>query len=307
MRSLAELFARLEATDAGLTSAESRSRLHQYGANEPAVAQRTSEFAEILALFSNPLVLILLGAGVISGVLGERFNAIVIVVIVLLGIGVNFVQTYRSQIALQRLKSGVAPTASVLRDGDWLELPRVEAVPGDVIRLASGDLVPADARLIQSKDLHVQEAALTGESLPVEKETEPQWEPGEATDERCKVLLGTSVVSGTATALVFATGRRTAFGEIAARLAARPPQTEFERGVRQFGFLIMKTVVFLVLFVFFVTALAHHAPLESLLFAVALAVGLTPEFLPMITSVTLAQGAVRMARKKVIVKHLASM
>ena len=307
MRSLAELFARLEATDAGLTSAESRSRLHQYGANEPAVAQRTSEFAEILALFSNPLVLILLGAGVISGVLGERFNAIVIVVIVLLGIGVNYVQTYRSQIALQRLKSAVAPTASVLRDGDWLELPRVEAVPGDVIRLASGDLVPADARLIQSKDLHVQEAALTGESLPVEKETEPQWEPGEATDERCKVLLGTSVVSGTATALVFATGRRTAFGEIAARLAARPPQTEFERGVRQFGFLIMKTVVFLVLFVFFVTALAHHAPLESLLFAVALAVGLTPEFLPMITSVTLAQGAVRMARKKVIVKHLASM
>jgi Mg2+-importing ATPase len=115
------------------------------------------------------------------------------------------------------------------------------------------------------------------------------------------------VVSGTATAVAFATGRKTAFGEIAVRLATRPPQTEFERGVRQFGFLIMKTAVFLVLFVFLVTALAHHAPLESLLFAVALAVGLTPEFLPMITSVTLAHGAVRMARKKVIVKHLASM
>jgi P-type Mg2+ transporter len=132
------------------------------------VAQRTSRFAEVLALFSNPLVLILLGASAVSGVLGERFNAIVIAVIVLLSITVNFVQTYRSQLALERLKTGVAPTASVLRDGNWVELPRADVVPGDVIQLASGDLVPADAHLIQSKDLHVQEAALTGESLPVE-------------------------------------------------------------------------------------------------------------------------------------------
>jgi Mg2+-importing ATPase len=167
-RSLADLFARLQSTDAGLISEESRLRLRQYGPNEPAVAQRTSRFAEVLALFSNPLVLILLGASAVSGVLGERFNAIVIAVIVLLSITVNFVQTYRSQLALERLKTGVAPTASVLRDGNWVELPRADVVPGDVIQLASGDLVPADAHLIQSKDLHVQEAALTGESLPVE-------------------------------------------------------------------------------------------------------------------------------------------
>jgi Mg2+-importing ATPase len=166
-------------------------------------------------------------------------------------------------------------------------------------------MVPADARLLESRDLHVQEAALTGESLPVEKQALPvESSPDGQGDKHGKVFLGTSVVSGTAIALVTATGQSTEFGEIASRLVRRAPETEFERGTRQFGYLIMRTVVFLVLFVFLVTALLHHNPLESLLFALALAVGLTPEFLPMITTVTLGQGAVRMARQKVIVKHL---
>ena len=172
-----------------------------------------------------------------------------------------------------------------------------------MIRLAAGDRVPADARLIETRDLHLQEAALTGESLPVEKTAvdvpSSQVSVGEG---RHTVFLGTSVVSGTALAVVVATGRATAFGDIAARLASAPPETEFQRGLRRFALLIMRTVLFLVLFVLAASLIMHRPPLESFLFAVALAVGLTPEFLPMITTVTLARGAVRMARRDVIVE-----
>ena len=184
-------------------------------------------------------------------------------------------------------------------------LRRREVVPGDIVRLAAGDRIPADARLLEARDLHVQQAALTGESMPAEKDAgDLEVAPRQPADARNVVFLGTSVVSGTATALVVATGPATAFGDIAARLSTRPPETEFERGTRQFALLIMRTVFFLVLFVLLAGALLHHAFLESLLFAVALAVGLTPEFLPMISAVTLSRGAAHMARQKVIVKHL---
>jgi Mg2+-importing ATPase len=156
-----------------------------------------------------------------------------------------------------------------LRDGVWQEVSRGEIVPGDLIQLTAGDLVPADGWIVIAQNLHVQEAALTGESLPVEKlpaDTDTQLLKGEVA-ERNRVFLGTSVVSGMATVSVKATGAATAFGDIAARLATRPPQTEFERGMRKFGVLIMRTVVFLVLFVFLVRAVQHHDPLESLLFA----------------------------------------
>ena len=198
----------------------------------------------------------------------------------------------------------MAPTATVKRDGKWIELPRRQIVPGDVVRLSAGDLVPADARLLRSQDLHVQQAALTGESMPVEKCVGEGASDETGATRPDLVFLGTSVVSGTATALVIATGPRTSFGDIAARLSERPPETEFDRGTRQFGILIMKTVFFLVLFILVVSVGMHRNALESLLFAVALAVGLTPEFLPMITTVTLSMGALRMARSKVIVKHL---
>ena len=226
---------------------------------------------------------------------------------VLLSAALNLFQTYRSQRAVERIRKEVAPTATVLRDGNWTEIPRRELVPGDVIRLTAGDLVPADAWLFKVRDLHVQQAALTGESLPVEKEALDLQAISQDTSDDHKVFLGTSVVSGTGTALVMATGKNTTFGDIATRLATKPPETEFERGTRQFGLLIMKTTILLVLFVLLVSVVLHHNFLESLLFAVALAVGLTPEFLPMITTVTLGQGAVHMARKKVIVKHLEAM
>ena len=292
----------------GLSGEVARSLLATTGPNEPGVSRRTSGFMAFLGFFANPLVLILLLASLVSAVLGERLNAAVIAAIVLLSVALNFVQTYRSQRAAERLRATVAPLALVLRDGKWAATPRREVVPGDLIRLAAGDLVPADARLLDARDLHVQEAALTGESLPVEKEVVPNQAAAavSATDAAThdRVFLGTSVVSGTATARVTATGPATAFGDIAARLIVRPPQTEFERGTQQFGYLIMRTVIALVLFVFLVSAALKHDALQSLLFALALAVGLTPEFLPMITTVTLTQGAVRMARHNVIVKHL---
>ena len=291
----------------GLTSEEARRRLSQFGPNEPVSARRTSGLIQILFLFLNPLAIILLLASAISAVVGEVLNAGIIAMMVMLSAALNFFQTYRSQRAVERIRKEVAPTAAVLRDASWRNIPRRELVPGDVIQLTAGDLVPADAWLFQVRDLHVQQAALTGESLPVEKTAiNLQTIPQGASDAH-KVFLGTSVVSGTGTAAVMATGANTMFGDIATRLATTPPETEFERGTRQFGLLIMKTTVLLVLFVLLVSVVLHHNFLESLLFAVALAVGLTPEFLPMITTVTLGQGAVHMARKKVIVKHLEAM
>ncbi|HEV2359956.1 MAG TPA: magnesium-translocating P-type ATPase [bacterium] len=297
---LASLFDRVRTSDRGLTSEEARHRLDEVGPNDPTPARHKSALLELAALFANPLVLILLIASAVSGVLGEIVSASIIVIIVLLSAGLNFVQTYRARRAAEDLRARVAPTATVLRDGGWQEIPRRDVVPGDIIRLVAGDLVPADARLIEARDLHVQESALTGESMPAEKMAEAEPSAVNA------VFLGTSVVSGTARAVVTATGRATAFGDIAVRLAARAPETEFDRGSRQFGFFIMRTVFFLVLFVFLTGAALRHNPLESFLFAVALAVGLTPENLPMITAVTLGQGAVRMARLKVVVKHLSA-
>jgi P-type Mg2+ transporter len=249
----------------------------------------------------------LLVASVVSAILGDRINASIIMVIILFSNILNFVQTSRSQNTVEKLRADVAPTASVLRDGLWLELPRQEVVPGDIVRLTAGDLVPADARLVQATDLHVQQVALTGESLPVEKSADDGCDGAERfADAHNCVFLGTSVVSGLGTALITATGRNTAFGDIAVRLASRAPETEFERGIKGFGMLMMETLFFLVLFIVLVGLIGHHQPFETVLFAISLAVGLTPEFLPMITTVTLGQGALRMAKQKVIVKHLES-
>ena len=224
---------------------------------------------------------------------------------VVLGVMINFWQSYRSQQAAERLRSAVLPTATVLRDGAWLETPLRNVVPGDVFRLSAGDLVPADGRLIESRDLSVQQSMLTGESLPADKNASAAGHDDTiGPDARHLVFLGTSVVSGTGTALATATGPKTMFGDIAVRLRSRAPETEFEHGLHRFSLLILRTTVALVLFILLMSIAFRHDAFESLLFAVALGVGLTPEFLPMISSVTLTQGALRMARDQVIVKHL---
>lgn len=256
--------------------------------------------------FASPLVLLLLAAAGLSAVLGDFTNSGIIGAIVCLSLVLEAVQTRRSTRTAERLRSQVALTASVCRDHQWLELPSRQLVPGDVIRLSAGDLVPADAWLLESKDLHLHQAALTGEPLPAEKEAQPAAPATSALSEPGAVFVGTSVVSGHATALVVSTGARTAYGDLAAAVTRRPPDTEFERGMARYGAFVLKTVLLLVLFVFATSAFFHRDAMQSFLFALALAVGLTPEFLPMITTVTLARGAKRMAARKVIVKNLAS-
>jgi Mg2+-importing ATPase len=293
----------------GLTSVEAARRLAEYGPNEPVPVRRLSLVVQFFHLFANPLVVILLVASAIAGSLGQRVDALIIVTMVVLGVAINFWQSFRSQQAAERLRASVVPTATVVRDGVWRETPLREVVPGDVFRLSAGDLVPADGRLLESRDLAVQQSMLTGESLPADKNATAAG-PDKSTDGGADpnapnlVFLGTSVVSGTATVLAIATGPKTVFGDIAVRLASRVPETEFERGLRRFSLLILRTTVVLVLFILLMGIAFKHNAFESLLFAVALGVGLTPEFLPMISSVTLTQGALRMAREQVIVKHL---
>jgi Mg2+-importing ATPase len=292
----------------GLTSAQAAERLAEYGPNEPVPVRRLSAVVQLFHLFANPLVAILLVASAISAALGQRTDALIIITIVLLGIAINFWQTYRSQQAADRLRASVAPTATVERDGAWQEIPLRAVVPGDLVRLSAGDLVPADARLIETRDLSVQQSMLTGESLPADKHASPGATDAVAADpgDSGFVFLGTSVVSGSATAVALATGPRTIFGDIAKRLGVRAPASEFEHGLHRFSLLILRTTIVLVLFILLVALAQRRDPIESLLFAVALGVGLTPEFLPMITSITLTAGALRMAKDGVIVKHLAA-
>lgn len=287
----------------GLTSAEASARLAQFGLNESYTHQRKHPWLDPLLLLFNPLSVVLLVAAAISLFIGERFDAGLIAAIVLTGGAIDFAQSYHARITVERLRATVAAMASVQRDGVWQDIPRSQVVPGDLIRLTAGDLVPADAQLIASRDLSVLQAMLTGESTPADKGATTDG-PSTSADAVNMVFLGTSVVSGTANAVVIATGRSTAFGDIVARLASKPPETAFDIGIRRFSYMIARVVLLLVLLVLTVNLALHRPALESLLFAVALAVGLTPEFLPMITSVTLSRGAMAMARKHVVVKHL---
>jgi P-type Mg2+ transporter len=304
---LRDLLARLEANPAGLTAAEAKRRLRVYGSNSLLGESRFASLVGFLRFFANPLVLILLAASAISIVLHDPVGGTIIIAIVLLSVMVNFYVEFQARHAVEDIQKQVATTAAVLRDGHELDLPIAELVPGDVVRLNAGDLAPADARLLDAKDLHVRESALTGESLPVDKAADdlPVGQHGIA-DARNSVFLGTAVQTGIATAVIVRTGKDTAFGEIAQRLAMRPPETEFGRGIRHFGLMITRVIMLLVLFVLLVNIALHRPLLESFLFSVALAVGMTPEMMPMIITITLAQGARRMATKNVLVKQLSA-
>lgn len=231
----------------------------------------------------------------------------IILVIVIFSVVLDFYQESKAEKAAEMLRQRVAITTTVLRNKVKKEVRLVEIVPGEIIFLSAGDIVPADARVISAKDLFVNQSALTGESFPVEKNDLPLKSYDQSITEWSNYLfMGTSVVSGTATAVVVKTGSLTEYGRIVKRLVEKEPETEFQRGIRSFGYMIMQVTFLLVIFVFFINALYMRSVLDSLLFAVALAVGLTPELLPMIISVNLSKGAVLMAKKGVIVKRLAS-
>jgi P-type Mg2+ transporter len=290
-----------------LSSAEARLRLRLHGPNSLEKESRFAALIGFLRFFANPLVLTLLAASAISIVLHDPVGGSIIIAIVLLSVIVNFYVEFQARHAVEDIRKQVATTAAVLRDGHELELPIAELVPGDIVRLNAGDLAPADGRLLDAKDLHVRESALTGESLPVDKAASDL--PGgqhSIADASNSVFLGTAVQTGIGLAVIVRTGKDTAFGAIAQRLAMRPPETEFGRGIRHFGLMITRVIMLLVLFVLLVNIVLRRPLLESFLFSVALAVGMTPEMMPMIITITLAQGARRMARKKVLVKQLSA-
>ena len=305
--SVEELLAATHTSQAGLEQKEAENRLKIYGPNELARKKKRAAIVEFILHFRSPLVIILMIAGVISGILGEHLHVAIIFTIVFLSVALDYYQEAKAGKAAELLKEKVTTTATVLRDNVKQEIKLSEIVPGDIIYLSAGDIAPADARAISAKDLFVNQSALTGESFPVEKTAAPvKGKEASITEWNNYFFMGTSIVSGTATAVVVKTGGATEYGKIAKRLVERAPETEFEKGIKSFGFLIMQVTFLLVIFVFFINALYKRDVLESLLFSVALAVGLTPELLPMIITVNLSKGAIAMAKKGVIVKRLAS-
>jgi Mg2+-importing ATPase len=306
---LEDVLAKLESSLSGLSSDHAEKLLETYGPNEVAKREKRAAIVKFLLQFKNPLVLILLFAGSISGILGSYADSTIIFIIVLMSVVLIFLQESKAEKAADELKERVATTATVLRDGVKKEVKLADLVPGDIISLSAGDVVPADARLTSAKDFFVDQSALTGESFPLEKTL-----PSLTAKQACTInewnnylFMGTSVVSGSASAVVVKTGNSTEYGKIVKKLVERRPETEFERGLRKFGYLIMQITLILVSFVFLINAtLNGGAILESFLFAVALAVGLTPELLPMILSINLSKGALAMSKKGVIVKQLSS-
>ena len=289
---------------AGLSSALAAERLKQVGANRFREHAERPLLLQYLARFRNPLVLILLAASAVSAFSGELTNFLIISSIVLLSVTLDFVQEYRANAAAERLRLSVSLRARVLRDGQACEVPVSTLVPGDVVLLHAGDLVPADGRLLQARDFFVNQALLTGEPYPVEKH--PGELPASASDLQDAsnaAFMGTSVISGSAQMLVMMTGEGTAVGQIADSVSRAAGPTSFEIGSRRFGMLIMRLTMLMVMFVLLTNAVFGKPWLESFLFAVALAVGLTPELLPMVVSVTLARGAMRMATRQMIVKR----
>jgi P-type Mg2+ transporter len=291
----------------GLTQTEVRNRAKRFGPNTLRTQGERALIVQFLSHFKNPLVMILLAASAISALTGEITGFVIIWAIVLMSVTLDFLQEYRAGRAADKLRQTVAVRASVLRDGQVREIRIEGLVPGDVVMLAAGDLIPADCLLLEAKDFFVNQAMLTGESYPVEKHVYELPTPVEDISQaNNSVFMGTSVISGMAKALVCRTGTKAAIGEISDSLIAKPPLTAFELGTHSFGMLILRLTILLVLFVFLINTFFHRPFLESFLFSIALAVGLTPELLPMVVTVTLSRGALRMARRHVIVKRLAA-
>ncbi len=304
--SAAELLQQLQTTAQGLTADEARARLTRYGANLLIPKKKSDALTLLLSQFKSPIILILFFATGLSFFLHDPVDAIIILAIVLVSGLLGYWQEHSAANAVEKLLAIVGTKASVLRDGHPQEIPVEEIVPGDIVILNAGDIVPGDCLVEESKDLFIDEATLTGESFPVEKSV-GVLAPETALANRTNALwMGTHVVSGSAKALVGSTGKQTEFGKVSERLKLRPPETEFEHGIRQFGYFLMEVTLVLVLAIFAINVYLARPVLDSFLFSLALAVGLTPQLLPAIISINLAHGAKRMAQAKVIVKRLAS-
>ncbi len=289
----------------GLTSGEAAARLREDGPNVLGRGGRRNRLAILAAQFASPLVLILVIASLVSIVAGDRIEAGIILAIVAMSAALGFVQEARSEAAVAALQARLTLRATVLRDGTEQEIPIHDVVRGDVAVLNAGDIVPADGRVVEANHLYVDESSLTGESAPALKAPrDGELDPARDEDRAGLAFFGTSVVSGAGRALIVATGARTSYGEIARRLTERAPETDFQHGIRAFGLLVARVTLILVVSVLAINVALHRPLLDSLLFAIALAVGLTPELLPAIVTLNLTRGARALVAHGVLVKRL---
>jgi len=301
-----EVIQSLGTSTEGLTTAEAHERLKKYGLNEVVQEKRQNWLVLLLKTLKNPLIILLLILGVVSFVTHDTAASIVIAVMVLVSVTIRVFQEFKANTAAEKLKAMVKTTATVIRYGQKKEVPINLLVPGDIVHLSAGDMVPADIRIISSKDLFVNQATLTGESLPVEKHAQKmEKEIKNPLELQNMCYMGTNIESGTATAIVVMTGKNTYFGHLAQSLTTEI-LTSFDRGIESFTWLMIRFIVVIVAVIFLINGLTKHDWLEAFLFALAVAVGLTPEMLPMIVTVNLSKGAIVMSRKKVIVKRLNS-
>lgn len=290
----------------GLSQREAGARLKRSGPNALKAMKKASALGLLASQFKSPLVLILILASIISLVAAEWVDAGVVLVVVFGSTLLGFTQEYLAGNAIDKLRSKVTVHSVVLRDGQAKTLPSHRVVQGDMVLLSAGSLIPADGVVLEARDFFVNQAVLTGETFPVEKRPGVVPEKAGLAERSNCVFMGTSVSSGTARMLVAQTGKSTVFGQIAGKLALRPPMTEFERGIQRFGYLLTRIMLVMVVLVLAINIFMARPPVDSLLFALALAVGLTPELLPAIVSITLSHGAKRMARLGVIVRRLNS-
>ena len=307
MKESAEVLQRLNTSPSGLTEDEAAARLAQYGLNEVGREKKQGWPSRLWVAVRNPLVILLTILAVLSFATGDFRAGTVMLLMVVLGVSLRFVQETRADSAAAKLKAMISVTATVVRDGQPRELPLQQLVPGDIVKLSAGDMIPGDVRLLSAKDLFVIQATLTGESMPVEKTDARDPRERVSPIERPNLcFLGTSVESGSATAVIVATGSQTYFGKMARSLAGQAPETAFDRGVKKFTWLMIRFMAIMVPLVFFINGLKKNDWHEAFFFSLAVAVGLTPEMLPMIVSVCLSKGALAMSKKKVIVKRLNS-
>ena len=302
----AGLLSKLQTTANGITTNEAKQRRTNYGANSINAKKQSGTFILLVGQFKSPIILILLAATVLSLFLHNFVDASIILSIIIISGLLGFWQEFSASNAVEKLLALVQIKAAVLRDGKEVEIPVEDIVPGDIVILNAGDIVPGDCLLIGEKDIFVDEAMLTGETFPVEKNVTVLMADTPLAQRTNSVWMGTHIVSGTAKALVILTGKNTEFGKVSERLKLKAPETEFEHGIRRFGYFLGEVTLVLVVIIFAINVYLQRPVLEAFLFSLALAVGLTPQLLPAIISINLAHGAKKMAEKKVIVKRLAS-
>ncbi|HEX4851314.1 MAG TPA: HAD-IC family P-type ATPase, partial [Puia sp.] len=279
------LLKQLSTQEEGLSSEEAKRRLDQMGYNKLGSSKKTNDWRLFLNQIKNPITILLIGSCILSFFLGEKSDSLIIVIIILISAGLGFFQERGAANAVSKLLDMVRVETKVLRDGKEISIPVELIVPGDIVLLSAGNMVPGDCRILESKDLFTNEATLTGETFPVEKM--PGSLPGDTriSERKNSLFMGTNVVSGTAKVLVVKTGVHTEFGAISQHLQRVQPETEFERGIRRFGYLLMEITLLLVFVIFSINIFLHKPILDSFLFSLAIAVGLTPQLLPAIISI----------------------